>query len=157
MLYLDSSALIKLYFAELGSSKLEAALKRARDAGVSVFSSVLAYAEVHAAVARKSREDGVSELRTAAIHDQFDKDWALAMSPVEASSGVLRFVRGIVKASQIRGADSLHLASALWVRDASHVSSKSGIPTQLTFVCSDSRLLAAAENQKFPIFNPEKV
>jgi hypothetical protein len=37
------------------------------------------------------------------------------------------------------------------------VSSKSGIPTQLTFVCSDSRLLAAAENQKFPIFNPEKV
>jgi predicted nucleic acid-binding protein len=157
VLYLDSSALIKLYFSEVGSARLEAALKQASDAGVRVFSSVLAYAEVHAAVARKSREERLSESRAATIHDRFDDDWVLAMSPVEASIGVLGFVRDILKSSPIRGADALHLASALWLRDASRLGSKPGSSAQsLTFVCSDGRLLDAAETQKLLVFDPEK-
>jgi predicted nucleic acid-binding protein len=150
VLYLDSSALIKIYFSEVGSARLEAALKQASDAGVRVFSSVLAYAEVHAAVARKSREERLSESRAATIH-------VLAMSPVEASIGVLGFVRDILKSSPIRGADALHLASALWLRDASRLGSKPGSLAQsLTFVCSDRRLLDAAETQKLLVFDPEK-
>jgi predicted nucleic acid-binding protein len=158
VLYLDSSALVKLYFSEVGSTELEDTLRRATDLGIAVFSSVLAYAEVHAGLARKSRDEQLSNSFTATIHDRFDRDWVFAVNPVEANIGVLGFVRDIVKVSPIRGGDALHLASALWLRDVSRFSVKSGIHTApLTFVCSDIQLLAAAEKQGILTLNPGQI
>jgi predicted nucleic acid-binding protein len=159
VLYLDSSALVKLYFSEAGSVELEATLKRAKDARIGVFSSVLAYAEVHAGLARKSRDERLSDSHTSKIHDRFDEDWVSAVSPVDANISVLSFVRDILKVSPIRGADALHLASALWLRDRSQLSVKFGSRTeqQLTFVCSDVQLLAAAEKQRLLTLNPERI
>jgi len=56
VLYLDSSALIKRYQNEQGTEALNARLRQeARDLR-SVFTSVLTYAEIHAAFARRARE-----------------------------------------------------------------------------------------------------
>lgn len=155
MLYLDSSALIKNYLVEPGTSELQAKLKQEVEAGAAVFSSVLTYAEIHAIVARKLREKTLSETEAANIHDLFDGDWIFAVSPVDVNSGVLGFVRDVVKASPLRGADTLHLASALWLRDATRLGVKSGSNSgSLTFVSSDRRLLAAAEKQKIHAFDP---
>lgn len=157
MLYLDSSALIKHYHLESGRSRLEAKLKEATDSGTSIFSSVLTYAEIHAVLARRNRERNLSELEAKKIHDQFDEDWVLTLSPVDASVGVLGFVRDIVKTSPLKGADALHLASALWLRDASVLNARRGSnPGPLTFISSDRQLLAAAEKNNLRVFDPEK-
>ena len=155
MLYLDSSALIKKYLVEPGTAELLARLKQETDVGAVIFSSGLTYAEMHAIVARKHREHGLSEMEASAIHDQFDEDWLTSVSQVELSSAVLGFVRDVVKASPLRGADTLHLASALWLRDMTRLGVKPGeYSGPLIFVSSDRQLLAAAKKQKILTFNP---
>ncbi len=155
MLYLDSSALIKNYLNEMGTPKLQARLKHETEAGAALFSSVLTFAEIHAIVARKLREKTISEATAAKVHDEFDDDWLFTFGGVEASSAVLGFVRSIVDASPLRGADTLHLASALWVRDMSRLGVKSGsFSGELTFVSSDRQLLDAAKKQGIATFDP---
>jgi predicted nucleic acid-binding protein len=157
VLYLDSSALIKKYFVEPGTPRLQAKLKQETEAGAILFSSGLTYAEMHASVARRQREDALSEMEADDIHDQFDRDWATAITRVELSSAVLAFVRDVVKASPLRGADTLHLASALWLRDSTRLGVKSGDNSGwFTFVSSDRQLLAAAKKQKILTFNPSE-
>jgi predicted nucleic acid-binding protein len=53
MLYLDSSALVKVYFKEIGT---EAVIARAIDPNQEVCTSVLTFAEVQSALARRHRE-----------------------------------------------------------------------------------------------------
>jgi predicted nucleic acid-binding protein len=155
VLYLDSSALIKNYLNETGTLKLQAALRKETEAGAAMFSSMLTYAELHAIVARKRREKTISEAAAAKVHDEFDDDWLFTFSGVEASSAVLGFVRRIVDASPLRGADALHLASALWVRDMSRLGVESkGFSREVTFVSCDRQLLAAARKQGIATFDP---
>jgi predicted nucleic acid-binding protein len=157
VLYLDSSALIKHYQLEGGRSRLEARLKEATDTGTSIFSSVLTYAEIHAVLARRNRERNISELEAKKVHDQFDEDWTFTLSPVDATAGVLGFVRDIVKSSPLKGADALHLASALWLRDTSILRTRQvSNPKPLVFISSDRQLLAAAEKNNLRVFDPEK-
>jgi predicted nucleic acid-binding protein len=157
VLYLDSSALIKHYQLEGGRSRLEARLKEATDDGTPIFSSVLTYAEIHAVLARRNRERNISELEAKKLHDQFDEDWAFTPSPVDANAGVLGFVRDIVKSSPLKGADALHLASALWLRDLSILKAgRSNNRKPLTFISADRQLLAAAEKNSLRTFDPEK-
>jgi predicted nucleic acid-binding protein len=158
VLYLDSSALIKNYLNEPGTQKLQATLKRKTEAGAALFSSVLTYAEMHAIVARKLRETTISKTTAARIQEEFDDDWLFTFSGVEASSAVLGLVRSVVDASPLRGADALHLASALWVRDMSRLGVKSGSYSgELAFVSSDRQLLAAAKKQGIVTFDPTEI
>jgi predicted nucleic acid-binding protein len=157
VLYLDSSALIKHYQLEGGRSRLEAKLKEATNTGTSIFSSVLTYAEIHAVLARRNRERNISEPEAKRVHDQFDEDWIFTLSPVDATAGVLGFVREIVKNSPLKGADALHLASALWLRDMSIRRGKHGDdPKSLVFISSDKQLLTAAEKNSLRVFDPGK-
>jgi uncharacterized protein len=158
VLYLDSSALIKKYLVEPGTPELQARLEQETDAGAVVFSSGLTYAEMHAIVARRRREQNLSEAEAAVIHDRFDGDWVTSVTPVELSSAVLGFVRDIVKASPLRGADTLHLASALWLRDMTRLGvMPADYSGPLTFVSSDKQLLAAARKQKILTFDPSDI
>lgn len=59
--YLDTSALIKLYVNEDGAEKVEAAIKRFEVAAT----SVVAYAEARAALARRRRETTSPQASTA--------------------------------------------------------------------------------------------
>ncbi len=155
MLYLDSSALIKNYLTELGTPQLHAALEKETQAGAALFTSVLTYAEMHAIVARKLRESTISKATAAKTHDQFDEDWLFTLNGVEISSAVLGFVRKIVDASPLRGADTLHLASALLILDTARLGVKSQrYSGELTFVSSDKQLLAAARKQGIVTFDP---
>jgi predicted nucleic acid-binding protein len=155
VLYLDSSALIKNYINELGTPELQARLRKETEAGTELFTSVLTYAEMHAIVARKFREGNLSKSNAAKTHDQFDEHWLSVFTQVEVSSTVLGFVREIVNVSTLRGADTLHLASALSVRDIARTGGKSETyASELTFLSSDKQLLAAAKKQGIVTFDP---
>ena len=107
MLYLDSSALIKRYQNEQGTETLNIRLREEAKGLRSVFTSVLTYAEIHAAFARRAREKLLSPKEAAAVQDEFDADWALSISPIELGTGVLAFVRDLVREFPLRGADAI--------------------------------------------------
>lgn len=89
------------------------------------------------------------------LHDRFDADWAFELSPVELTAGVLVSIRGIVGAHPLRGADVIHLASALWLRDTARlVMDPPKSHRQVEFSSSDRQLCIAARKFGLEVFNP---
>jgi uncharacterized protein len=127
--YFDSSAFVKLLVDEDGSD-LAAALWDGCDAAVS---SRLAYPEVRAALAaadRASRLDAASRSRAEAAWEAY---WA-ATRVVELTGTVTAHAGELAGRHALRGADAVHLASALAV----------GVPDTL-FAVWDRRLRAGAQ------------
>jgi len=155
VLYLDSSALIKRYQNEPGTDALNARLQEEARGRRAAFTSVLTYAEIHAALARRARDQLLSPEEAAVISDQFDADWVLSLGPIELGTNVLGFVRDVVRGVSLRGADAIHLASALWLRDMARLGVKADQYTgPLVFVCSDKQLARAASKHKLEVFDP---
>ena len=156
MLYLDSSALFKRYQNEPGTEALNAKLRQEAKGLRSVFTSVLTYAEIHAAFARRAREKLLSAEEAAAVQGEFDTDWVLSISPIDLATGVLVSVRDLVRSFPLRGADAIHLASALWLRDMSRLGMKvDQYAGPVVFVSSDKQLAKAAAKSHLEVFNPE--
>lgn len=154
MLYLDSSALIKRYQNEQGTEALNARLREEAKGLRSVFTSVLTYAEIHGALARRIREKLLSPEEAAVVQDEFDADWVLSIAPIELGTNVLGFVRDLVRGFPLRGADAIHLASALWLRDMARLGMKVDQYTgPLVFVSSDKQLARAASKHKMEVFD----
>lgn len=108
IVYFDSSAFVKLLVEEDGSD-LAAALWDGCDAAVS---SRLAYPEVRAALAaagRGRRLDGADQRRAEALWTDF---WA-ATRAVELTESVTADAGELAGTHALRGADAVHLASAL--------------------------------------------
>jgi uncharacterized protein len=110
--YFDSSALVKLLVAEEGTD-LAADLWDNCDAALS---SRLAYPEVRAALAAASRNHdlAISDLDTA--EQAWEQYWA-AVRPVELTAAVERHAGQLARTFALRGADAVHLASALALAD----------------------------------------
>lgn len=110
IVYFDSSAFVKLLVEEEGSD-LGAALWDGADA---VVSSRLAYPEVRAALAAAGRDRRleVEELERAGL--AWEEYWA-ATRPVELSAAVASHAGQLAGPYALRGADAVHLASALAV------------------------------------------
>lgn len=108
LVYFDSSALVKLVLDE-GGSDIAAALWNACDGALS---SRLAYPEVCAALAAAGRNDDVTESEASAAASDWELFWA-SMRPVELSADVEQTAGSLAATHQLRGADAVHLASAL--------------------------------------------
>jgi predicted nucleic acid-binding protein len=128
LVYFDSSALVKLVLDEAGSD-IAAALWNACDAALS---SRLAYPEVCAALAAAGRNHDLTEAEASAATAEWDVFWA-SMRPVELSAGVERTAGALAAVHHLRGADAVHLASALALGS-----------TDLTVAVWDKRLHAGA-------------
>ena len=114
ILYLDTSALVKLYVSESHSGDVRRWVREA-DA---VATSIVAYAETRAAFARALR-DGLSSAREHQRRvGQLNRDWAQLLR-VELSAPIARNAGELAELHQLRGFDAIHLASALWLRDKS--------------------------------------
>jgi uncharacterized protein len=152
VLYVDSSALIKHYVQEKGSERVGKKLREEEDAATPVFTSVLTFAEIHAALARRSRDRSLSPDEFIRARTNFDSDWVLGLSAVDLEPTVLSIIRNIVDQFALRGADLVHLASAIWLRDA-------GVATrgrnQLVFLSSDKLLVKAAAGCGLEVSDPE--
>lgn len=112
LVYFDSSALVKLVVEEAGS-ELAAELWDGCDAAVA---SRLAYPEVRAALAAAARNYDLTEGELGAAEQAWDGYWA-ATRPVELTAAVERQAGQLAKAHALRGADAVHLASALAIGD----------------------------------------
>src|SRR5687768_13253724 len=110
LVYFDSSALVKLVVEEAGT-ELASELWDGCDAALS---SRLAYPEVRAALTASQRNSDLSasELRTA--EEAWEQFWT-AVRPVELTSSVETRAGELAARRALRGADAVHLASALAV------------------------------------------
>ncbi len=142
MTYADSSVIVKRYYEESGTERVLEHLAAAER----VFTSRLAYAEVHAALARKRRERGISETAYRRAASAFESDWP-AYDQIALDATTLGAVPRLVRQHPLRGADAVHLAAAVWLRV--HV----GDPPELW--ASDDRLLDAARRERLIAVNPE--
>jgi len=131
-LYLDSSALVKLYIDEPGSADVA---QLVHDAAV-VATSSLAYPEIRAALARRRRERTITPRQLNNARQQFDSDWATMFvlsfdTPMTHRAGVL------AEDHALRGADAVHLASF------ERLLAGAG-DEDVRFSCADQRLSQAA-------------
>jgi uncharacterized protein len=112
LVYFDSSASVKLLADEAGSD-LAAQLWDGCDAAVA---SRLAYPEVRAALAAAARNHDLDEHDLDDAERAWDGYWA-ATRPVELTAAVERHAGYLAGAHALRGADAVHLASALAISD----------------------------------------
>ncbi len=141
ILFADTSAFIKLYFDEIGSVEMAERVGLGRLA-----LSVLAYAEVYAAFARRRRESLLSPKEHTVLCARFEEDWQ-AVIRVASSPAARRWIPGLCADFPLRGADAVHLASALELRDAG---------LEVAFAASDGRLTEAAETLALEVFDPAR-
>ena len=151
MLYFDSSALIKHYIQETGSETIEHKLKDEERASRPVFTSVLAFAEIQAALSRRAKDNSLEPREYLRARAKFESDWVSGLSPIDLGPAVLGIVRGVVDQFVLKGADVVHLACAIWLRDLATPSVKEAV----TFLCSDRKLAKAAAKSHLDVFNPE--
>lgn len=110
LVYFDSSALVKLVVEEAGSD-LVAKLWDGCDAALS---SRLAYPEVRAALAVAGRNHDLETGDLELVERTWEDIWA-ATRPVELTHAVERSAGALASRHGLRGADAVHLASALTV------------------------------------------
>jgi len=143
LIYLDSSALIKNYSQEPGTHRVREILSGADGCSISKIS----YAEICAAFGRKNRENPKDRRVHLVGFQRFQEDWKL-LHIVELEDDLLPVICGLTEKYPLRGADAIHLASALWLERV--------LRDEVTFVAADGRLLEAARNEKLKTVNPEK-
>ncbi len=108
--YLDTSSLVKLYVEEEGSALIRELVDRAE----LVATSVVAYAEARAALARQRREGGLTSAGYDRARNDFERDWPRYLT-IEVSESVYRSAGDLAEKHHLRGFDSLHLASYLFL------------------------------------------
>jgi len=131
ILYLDTSSLIKLDLFEPGWETVKTLIDESRR----VATSLVAYAEGRATLARARRGGRLTaaELRTAT--SSFEVRWA-TYSITDVGEPVVRFAGDLAEKHVLRGFDAIHLASALTLQ--------AELGEDVTFSAADSRLMEAA-------------
>jgi hypothetical protein len=141
IVFLDTSALVKLYVVEAGSQAL---LSRIENAVVAV--SQLTYGETHATFARRLREGLLTAKEHQMLTSGFEDDWRTLIR-IPFSDDVLAQVPVLCQRHPLRGADAMQLACAAMLRSEN---------VEVLFATSDQRLLAAARAETLAVFDPEK-
>lgn len=142
MNYLDTSALIKRFVDEKGSSLAQSLVQQSGP----IATATIAYAEIFSGLTRKLREKHLSRSLYGLACRQFDRDWP-AYVRVELNEGILVLARDLIQRHPLRGFDAVHLASALSLRNA--------LGERIAFVAADGRLLKAAQSEKLDVLNIE--
>ena len=135
-IYLDTSALVKLYIDEDGSDIVNDHTDRA----TIVSTSRIAYAEVLSAFIRCKDEKVLSKNNYDKCITCFKFDWEMYFV-IEVSEKIVEIAGNLIESHSIRGFDSIHLASAMVLRKE--------INQSIDFMCWDNRLLEAAKKEGF--------
>jgi predicted nucleic acid-binding protein len=132
ILYLDTSSLVKLYVEEPGSADVERKVGQADF----VTTSVVAYAEARAALARRRRERSLTPRQHRDAKAALDDDWQRVLS-LELTDRLCRAAGEIAERHRLRGFDAVHLGSYLQIADE--------FPTEsVSFDSADAALNRAA-------------
>lgn len=138
ILYLDTSALVKLYVSEKNSDTVTAFFQSAKVAAT----SLVAHVETLSALNRMKRERRLTAAQADKAKKSFEKDWVDYLV-VKMDATLMKRAGQLVESFPLKAYDAIHLASAerLLHRAKSTV----------TFACFDKQLNAAARALGFEI------
>lgn len=144
LIFADSSALVKRHVAEMGSAWVRSWIVPTQDHTIIV--SDIAIPEVLSAMARRQRQDQLSEGAFARLSTDFLYVAQEEYFIVPTTSAFVTNASELVVRHPLGTLDALHLAAAL---DYNRVSGVKPL-----FITADQRLLAAAAAEGFPTDNP---
>jgi uncharacterized protein len=153
MLFLDTSVLVKVYFKEIGS---EAVIARSTSPNQVLAASVLSYAEVHSAMARKYREKQIRSAELIRLRESFERDWEIKIIAVELNQQTMAALPGLLEMYPLKAADAIQLSAALWLKDNLDAGKYSAAGKVLEFGVSDHILAESARKCGLVVFNPEE-
>jgi uncharacterized protein len=131
ILYLDTSALVKLYAKEAGGT----AVHRAVATSEHIATSLIAYVETRSALARKHRLDKIGGAALQRHKREFERDWArLNRLPLDVTT--VRRAAELAEQHRLRAYDAVHLATVDLLQAA--------VRAPVTFACFDNGLNEAA-------------
>lgn len=142
--YLDTSALVKLYVLEEGTTLVRQEAKK----GVIVAASKVAYPETRAALSRSLREGilTASAYKNAVMN--FIAEWP-SYFVIELTDSVMLKAGELTEIYKLRGFDSIHLASVLTLAG---VLGEDGYKEPVKVGCWDKNLAEALELLGFTVF-----
>lgn len=133
-LYLDTSALVKLYVDEEGATAVRSAVAQAE----LIATSAIAYVEARAAFARRRWEGGLSAGGHLSLTRDLERDWSRYLT-IEVAVPVIRDAARLAARHRLRAYDAVHLASARTVA--------SRVPGAFIFASWDAVLERAAARE----------
>ncbi len=139
IVYLDTSALVKLFVEEAHSDRVRQAVSGAR----SIATHVIAYVEACAAFARVAHARGDAALFPA-LRRNLDIQWE-AWEILNVTEPLIRRAADLAERYRLRGYDSLHLAAA----ESAFEVFRGHAPFH--FAAFDSQLSAAAKHVGIPL------
>lgn len=146
--YLDTSALVKIYVAEMGSRWMQSIA--APTAGHLLLTSRITPVEVASALARRRRDGLLAPSDYADALQAFRYDTFTRYRLVEIDASVSDLAMSLVDRYPLRAYDALHLASALVVNRILYLLALS----PLTFLSADERLVTSARAEGLTADNP---
>lgn len=141
--YLDTSALVKLYVAEDGTKEV-LALARDPDSQVAILD--ISLLESRSAVRRRQREGDIEQGDADRILESLDRDASAVFLLQPSTSAVVEEANRLVDAHPLRAHDALQLGGCLVI--------SRGSPSSFVFVCADDRLCDAARGEGLVVLNP---
>jgi predicted nucleic acid-binding protein len=133
-LYLDTSALVKLYVVEEGSTRVQEAVA----ATETVATATIAFVEARAALNRRRREGSLSRKDYHHTVNELETDWEQYVL-LEVTRGVIRRAADLTHIHPLRAYDAIHLASAMALKER--------IEGPMFFASWDSTLGSAAKRE----------
>lgn len=130
IVYVDTSNLLKLYLDEIDSESVRASLD-AND----LVSSIIAYTEARAGLARALRLNRVVRAEYGMLLAEFERGW-LNVRGVDVDDSLVREAGELAELHNLRGYDAIHLASAVRLQRL--------IGESVRFSAADERLMSAA-------------
>ncbi len=146
--YVDTSALVKRYVAEVGSGWVRRLL--ASPGQHVIYTCTLAQAEVISALQRRVREGHLEAPHAQRLSQRATVHFAQRYQVMAITQAVVDQACEALQVHALRAADAIHLACALTIR---RIAQEQGLPPP-SFVGADDALLAAAMAEGFAVENP---
>lgn len=146
--FLDSSALLKRYVPEVGTTWMQS-ITDAQSQNLLIVAHI-AWVEICSAVARCQREASISSIQANQILAAFRAHWNTQYFIVAIDHTVIDLAGQLVNQHPLRAYDAVQLASALSIQG--QLASPS--VASLTFLTADTRLLAIAQAESLLADNP---
>ncbi len=130
-LYFDTSSLLKLYLLEDGTPQIQGLRNRA----TVVATSLVAYPEARAGLARALRSQRLTADTYRQVLDAFEADWPVYLTR-EVTDDLVHLAGKVAAKHYLRGFDAIHLTSAMTLQRE--------LGEAVAFSASDDRLMSAA-------------
>lgn len=132
ILYLDTSAVVKLYVSEVHEEVVLSAFRQAQVRAT----HVVAHVEARSAFTRLHRAGKLSTRQWKGVRSEFIKDWVNYLQ-ITADENNIKRAAELVEDFGLRAYDGVHLAAADYLR--------ANAGAEVTFACFDAQLNRAAK------------